>query len=318
MSGASEAWIFPGQGSHAPQMVEGCRGMRTFEAHIGLLDELAGHDVLARLDQEGEGYLNRNETAAALTVLVSATHLAEMRQERPAPARAAGYSVGQWTALVAAEACSLETALRAVWARSQYMNAALAGRRTGMSGVVGLTVEVVDDICSRLSSDGRVLAVSNVNAPGNISVAGDVAALDDAAEAFRGAGAYRVVPLPVSGAWHSPILRSAVSPFRSYLDQVELRSPQCPVMDNITGGVLPVDRPSLLHALAEHVAAPVRWLDCVRSLLTDGVGRFIEIGHGDMLTRFGRFTDRTASFESYPALARVPRGEKAPHTALSS
>jgi [acyl-carrier-protein] S-malonyltransferase len=143
------------------------------------------------------------------------------------------------------------------------------------------------------------LTISNVNAPRQYTVAGDEDALDIAESRLRELKPRRLVRLNVAGAWHTPLLGAAAEELERRLAAFELRLPAQPVADNVTGGMLPDEPRELRLRLAEHVAAPVQWQACVKSLIAAGAAELVEVGYGSMLTKFGPFIDRSVAHRAF-------------------
>jgi [acyl-carrier-protein] S-malonyltransferase len=294
-----QAFLFPGQGPHEPAMLDAVRSEPGLADRAAVVSAALGCDLEAELGRQGPAFLNRNAVSSLVTALVSALWLDRLRRAGAPPAgRLAGYSVGQLVALHAAGCFPFERLVEVIAARCRFMDEDRAARDGAMLGVVGVAEGPLRDLCAALTREGEVLIVSNDNAPGQCSLAGTRPAIERAAEALAGLGAKRVVRLPVSGAWHSPLLAEAARRFADYLETVPLAPPCVPVADNVTGGLLP-DRPDLLRRqLALHVRSPVRWRDVVRGLVAAGCRGLVEVGHGTMLCKFGFFIDRSVRHRS--------------------
>jgi len=212
-----------------------------------------------------------------------ATSVAALRAlaERVAlqPSVVAGHSVGEYAALVAAGVLTLPAALRLVSRRAQLM--ADADEDGGMAAVLGLereAVEVVVDATARPTE----LVVANDNAPGQVVISGRRAALEAAEDALRAAGARRIVRLPVSGAFHSPLMAAVAEDLVEAFKQEEWREPTVPVVTNVTAEPL-TDADRIRALLAEQVRSPVEWAACVRRMVDDGVATMVECGAGAAL-----------------------------------
>ncbi len=254
-------------------------------------DEILGFP-LSRLCFEGPAeVLNDtiNAQPAILTASVAALRVLEERGENPACV--AGHSLGEFTALVAANALTFEDALLLVRERGRLMKEAGARRPGGMAAVLGLDAEEVAAICERVSQEtGGYVGVANDNCPGQVVISGDETALAAGIEAMQAAGARRVVRLAVSIAAHSPLMAEAAAAFRHALEKVPLRRPRIPFIANATADEL-TEPESIREALVRQLTSPVRWRGSVREMIRRGVARFVEVGPGDVLTGLLRRID---------------------------
>lgn len=220
-----------------------------------------------------------------------------LQQERPVPAvaLAAGHSLGEFSAYVAAGALSFADAVRAVRRRGELMYSSGTQRPGTMAAVLGLEDDVAETLCERASAEtGGIVIPANYNSPGQLVISGDVAAVEEAAELAREAGARRVISLNVSGAFHSPLMEIAVDGLRETLAALEVRPPAFPVVSNVTAE--PVDRAeSARELLVRQLTSPVRWVDSIRTMRRAGIEEFLEIGPGNVLSGLLRRIDRSAS-----------------------
>ena len=196
----------------------------------------------------------------------------------PAPAVVAGHSVGEYAALVAAGVLELPAALRLVSRRAELMAGAGEG---GMAAVLGLDRDAVQAVVDGLARPTE-LVVANDNAPGQVVVSGRIDALDEADEAMRAAGARRIVRLPVSGPFHSPLMAGVAEELAEAFEHEAWRDAHVPVMSNVSAESL-TDATRIRARLAEQVRSPVEWVRCVRSMVDDGVDTMIECGAGAAL-----------------------------------
>ena len=210
----------------------------------------------------------------------------------PVPVLAvAGHSVGLCAAMVAAGALALADAIALVVDRGRYMTQAAEQRPGAMAAVLGLDPDAAGAVVERVraATPGSYLAIANYNAPRQVVVAGDLGSVAALGAAALAAGARRVVPLPVSGAFHSAAMVPARDAMRARVVAVPLVDPAVPVMSNVDATPL-VAAAQLRAELADHIAAPVRWLDSVRALGTLGVTHVLEFGPGDVLAGLVRRT----------------------------
>ena len=196
----------------------------------------------------------------------------------PAPAVVAGHSVGEYAALVAAGVLELPAALRLVSRRAELMAGAGEG---GMAAVLGLDRNAVQAVVAALARPTE-LVVANDNAPGQVVISGRIAALDEVEEPLKEAGARRVVRLPVSGPFHSPLMAGVAEELAAAFEDEAWRDAEVPVMSNVSAEPLS-DATRIRALLAEQVRSPVEWVRCVRSMVETGVDTMIECGAGAAL-----------------------------------
>ncbi len=199
------------------------------------------------------------------------------------PDAAAGHSLGEWSALAAAGAVSFADGLRAVRRRGELMAQAGARRPGAMAAVLGLDAALVERACAEASTGGEVAVPANYNDPGQLVISGDPGAVERAGEAAKAAGAKRVVPLPVSGAFHSPLMGFAAEGLGEALAGLQIQAPRCPVYLNVTAA--PETDPEAIRArLLEQLTSPVRWAQTLQAMQAAGVTRFVEVGTGNVLS----------------------------------
>lgn len=282
MSGV--ALLFPGQGSQAvgmgrelAQQVPAAR--QAFEE----ADDALGF-ALSRLCWEGpteELTLTQNAQPAILAHSVAAWRaVADLGLDVRI---AAGHSLGEFSAYVAAGAIDFATAVRTVRLRGELMFEAGTRRPGSMAAVLGLDDASLDDICAEASTETETVVAANYNAPGQVVVSGDVGALERLGGLARAAGAKRVLPLNVSGAFHSPLMQDAEEGLRGHLQGVDIQAPRFPIVSNVTAQPVAEAAPAR-ELLVQQLTSPVRWVASVRAMRAAGVTRFVELGPGNVLT----------------------------------
>jgi [acyl-carrier-protein] S-malonyltransferase len=189
----------------------------------------------------------------------------------------------------------LHALLRAVWTRALLMNETEGAQRGAMLAVIGLKESLVVDACASVSTPADPVQIANFNCPGQYTLAGSRAAVEAVRPLLVNAKAHKIVDVPVQGAWHSPLMAAAVPRFHAFLTDVELAAPRVPVLGNLTGNPLPTDAGALRTELARHLTMPVQWNGVIQHLLANKIGRFVEAGFGNTLTKFGMFIDRSVS-----------------------
>lgn len=207
---------------------------------------------------------------------------------------AAGHSLGEFSAYVAAGVLRFDDAVGTVRRRGELMFRSGAERPGTMAAVLGLDDDRIDAVCREASAAGAGDCVAaNFNAPGQVVISGDVQAVEQAIELAKAAGARRALPLSVSGAFHSPLMRVAEEGLRSYLERIEFAEPRFPVVSNVS--TRPVERADeARRLLIAQLTAPVRWAASMRTMLDAGVTRFLELGPGSVLTGLLRRIEKGA------------------------
>jgi len=196
---------------------------------------------------------------------------------------AAGHSLGEFSAYVAAGSLDFATAVKTVRRRGELMYRSGEARPGTMAAVLGLGDEEVERVCRDASVEGEECVPANYNAPGQVVISGDVAAVERAIGLARAAGARRALRLNVSGAFHSPLMATAETELAAHLQGVRFCDPRFPVVSNVTAE--PVSDGALARDLLIHqLTAPVRWVASMRTILSAGVERFIELGPGSVLS----------------------------------
>ncbi len=287
--------LFPGQGSqHVGMGRDLADAFPAARSAFEEADDVLGTS-LSRLMWEGpedELTLTRNAQPAILVHSVAVHRIVE--DELDDVACAAGHSLGEFSAYVAAGALSFADGVRTVRRRGELMFAGGEERPGTMAAILGLEDDVLDRVCEGATTSDEVVVPANYNSPGQIVISGDVAAVERAMEAAKAAGAKRAVPLNVSGAFHSPLMRVARDGLAAQLEGVEMGDPAFPVVSNVTAEpVRTADDARRL--LLEQLTSPVRWAASIRTMLGMGVDRFLELGPGNVLTGLLRRIERGAA-----------------------
>ena len=213
---------------------------------------------------------------------------------------AAGLSLGEYTALVFAGVMDFESGLKVVQQRGEAMQEASDRTPSGMVSILGLDRDKVQELCDNVRQEGEILRPANYLCPGNIAVSGHNTACERIADAADEAGAMRVVPLAVAGAFHTPIMSSAVERLTAALADVPMSKPRIPVISNVDAR--PHDDPEEIRdLLVKQVVSPVLWEDSMRLLLDQGIDQFYEVGPGRVLRGLLKRIDRKAPCDSVSA-----------------
>ncbi|HVH65900.1 MAG TPA: ACP S-malonyltransferase [Candidatus Acidoferrum sp.] len=283
------AFVFPGQGSQyvgmGKALYDASETARRVFRHA---DDVLGF-ALSKLCFEGpEQELNDTINAQPAILTVSVACLNALRERWHArgqvvsPRYVAGHSLGEFTALVAAEVIDFDAALALVRERGRLMKENGREKPGGMLAVLGLERDVVEAVVAESASAG-VITLANANSPGQLVLSGESAALDRAAELARARGAARVVRLPITIASHSPLMARAAAQFGEIVAHLPLRQPRIPIVANITGQIL-TSAEDVRKELADHILKPVQWTSSVVEMVTRGSAEFLEIGPGQVLS----------------------------------
>lgn len=281
------AFLFPGQGAQVVGM--GAQLAATLPAAKALFDRAAdilSYDLLALCKEGPEDKLNSTLVSQPALFVCSLAALEQLKQDSPEVvedcAVTAGLSLGEYTALVFAGAIDFDEGLRLVQARGQAMQEASHATPSGMVSILGLERQEVEELCQQ-ARRGEVLQLANLLCPGNIVVSGDFAACERVTVLAEGAGAMKVIPLSVAGAFHTPLMQPAVDRLATALAGVNIRTPRIPVVSNVDAR--PHEDPAqIAELLVKQVVNPVLWEDSMRVLIDElGVEVCYEIGPGRVL-----------------------------------
>lgn len=272
------AYVFPGQGSQFPGMAKDLyENNPTAREMLEKANEILGFritDIMFEGSAEDLKQTKVTQPAIFLHSVVLAACLPDFK-----PDMVAGHSLGEFSALVAAGAMNFEEGLRLVSIRAQAMQKACEQNPGAMAAILALPAATIEQICAE--TEGAVVA-ANYNCEGQIVISGEKDAVDAACVKLKEAGARRALPLPVGGAFHSPLMEPARAELAEGIAAAKISKPICPIYQNVSAQ--PTTDPEVIKAnLLTQLTSPVRWTQSVQAMLADGADHFIELGPGKVL-----------------------------------
>ncbi len=275
------AYIFPGQGAQRTGMGKDFyENSPISKAVFEKAGELLGFSM-EELCFEGNDRLDITEYTQVAIVTTSVAMLCELKKRGYEPDVTAGLSLGEYCALVCCGAMSFEDAVQVVRQRGILMQKAVPAGLGGMAAVMGLSAETIEQVLNHIPG----IQIANYNCPGQIVVSGEKKAVDTASAALKDAKAKRVVPLKVSGPFHSEMLRDAGARLGKVLETVTFLEPKIPYVTNVTASYI-FGAAEISDLLTRQVSSSVRWQQSVEAMIADGVTHFVEIGPGRTLSSF--------------------------------
>lgn len=273
-----KAYVFPGQGSQFPGMAKALyEGNAKGKELLEKANDILGFRITDIMFEGTPDDLKATRVTQPAIFLHSVV-LAKC-YEGFRPDMVAGHSLGEFSALAAAEAISFEDALRLVYIRATQMQLCCEKVPGTMAAIVGLPDEKVEEICS--SCDGIVIP-ANYNCGGQVVISGEKTSVEQACEKAKAEGAKRALPLAVSGAFHSPLMEPARVELGKAIEETRIVEPICPIYQNVSAQAV-TDPQTIKKNLLAQLTSPVRWTQSVRNMLADGADYFMEIGPGTVL-----------------------------------
>ena len=274
-----KAIVFPGQGAQFPGI-----GKSLYEenpdakALFEKANEILGFRITDILFEGTEEELKQTKVTQPAIFL----HSVILAKTTPgfAPDMVAGHSLGEFSALVANGVLRFEDGLALVFQRALAMQEACEINPSSMAAILGLDDQVVEEICAGIS--GEIVVAANYNCPGQLVISGSTKGIEIACELLKTAGAKRALPLPVGGAFHSPLMEPAREKLQKAIEETEFHAPICPIYQNVSTTAV-VDVASIKANLIAQLTAPVKWTQSVQQMVADGATEFVECGPGKVL-----------------------------------
>jgi len=278
----AHAYIFPGQGSQFSGM-----GKNLYDADplskelFEQANDILGFrisDIMFSGSDEDLKQTNVTQPAVFLHSVIAFKTLQGIQ-----PGMVAGHSLGEFSALVANNTLSFESALMLVSIRAQAMQRACEMTPSTMAAVLALADDKVEEICAAVMRDtGEVVVAANYNCPGQLVISGSIAGIDIACERMKAAGAKRALVLPVGGAFHSPLMLPAKEELAAAIEATPFNEPGCPVYQNVVAAAV-ADPAAIKRNLIDQLTGAVRWTQSVEAMIADGAANFTEAGPGKVL-----------------------------------
>ena len=276
-----KAFVFPGQGAQFVGMGKDLYDNSALAKDLFLkANDILGFDITSLMFEGTPEDLKQTKVTQPAVFIHSVVSAIAMGADFQ-PDMVAGHSLGEFSALTAAGALSFEDGLTLVSKRAMAMQKACELNPSTMAAVLALPDETVENVCNSITQE--VVVAANYNCPGQIVISGTKAGIELAAEQLKAAGAKRVLPLAVGGAFHSPLMEPARQELAQAIEATQIVAPRCPVYQNVDAK--PYTDPEQIKAnLVAQLTSPVRWTQTVNNMLADGADEFIELGPGQVLT----------------------------------
>ncbi len=291
------AIVFPGQGSQSIGMMNGLIDIQAdIKKIFNTASEILAYDLLKTITSGPEEKLNQTEiTQPALLATAYATWLILKEKSDLTPSVLAGHSLGEYTALLCADAISFEDAIALVAERGRCMQKAVPGGIGAMAAILGLNDEQLTQVCTDVA-ENEIVAVANFNSPGQIVIAGHKQAVERAINAAKDAGAKRAILLPVSVPSHCMLMKEAAIEFEESLNKIAFKAAKIPILHNVDAKTKS-SSDEIKAALLEQLYKPVRWVDSINNMKDMNITKIIECGPGKVLSGLIKRIDR--SFELF-------------------
>ena len=290
------AYVFPGQGSQFPGMGKNHYDNSAF-AHklFEQANDILGFRISDIMFSGSEEDLKQTKVTQPAVFLHSV--IAFKSIDGAKPDMVAGHSLGEFSALVANGVLSFEDGLKLVSIRAQAMQKACEVTPSTMAAILGLADDKVEEICNAVHAEtGEVVVPANYNCPGQLVISGSVKGIEVACERMKAAGAKRALVLPVSGAFHSPLMAPAKDELQAAIESTTFYAPVCPVYQNVVAKAV-IDREEIKKNLIDQLTGAVRWTQSVEAMIANGANKFTEVGPGKVLQGLVMKINKTVATE---------------------
>ncbi|OJE41182.1 malonyl CoA-acyl carrier protein transacylase [Bacillus proteolyticus] len=277
------AFLFPGQGSQAVGMGRQLAENNNEVAKVFAKADEVLQDSLSEVIFEGpQEKLTLTTNAQPALLTTSYAILTALKEYEITPDFVAGHSLGEYSALVAADALTFEDAVYAVRKRGEYMEEAVPGGEGAMAAILGADPEMLKQVTEEVTSEGHAVQIANMNSTKQIVISGTNQGVELASQRAKENGAKRAIPLKVSGPFHSSLMKPAAERFQSVLNEITIQDTNIPVIANVTADVI-TRGTDIKEKLIEQLYSPVLWYPSIEYMVNQGVDTFIEIGPGKVL-----------------------------------
>lgn len=277
-----KAFVFPGQGAQFSGMGKDLYENNPLAKELfEKANEILGFNITNIMFEGTDEELKQTKVTQPAVFLHSVISALCMGKSFK-PEMVAGHSLGEFSALVACEAISFEDGLKLVYKRAMAMQKACESTPSTMAAIIGLSDEVIENICLEVSTPDNIVVAANYNCPGQVVISGNIDAVNKACEKLKEAGAKRALPLKVGGAFHSPLMQPAKDELQAAIENTIFNTPKCPIYQNVDakGHTNPAE---IKDNLIAQLTAPVRWTNEVINMISDGATDFTECGPGKVL-----------------------------------
>lgn len=280
------AFLFPGQGSQKVGMVQDLfENYDSVKALIKEADETLGFSISKMMFEGPDTELMKTEFTQPAILTASVAVWQVLKEHGLTPDIAAGHSLGEYSALVAAGAISFADAVHTVHLRGRFMQEAVPLGEGGMAAIIGSNPETIVKVCGEVSTEDLPVQAVNFNCPGQVVIAGATAAVEKACEALKEAGARRAIMLKVSAPFHSTLMEPAALRLKEVLDKIDIHDTAIPVVANVNAKE-ETKADEIRKNLVDQAAHPVHWEESIRNMVAGGVDMTVEAGPGTVLTGF--------------------------------
>jgi [acyl-carrier-protein] S-malonyltransferase len=293
MNNPNLAFVFPGQGSQKIGMLADVAAKHALiQATFAESSEALGYDMWQLIQQGQQEEINLTEKTQPILLTASvALWRLWLQQGGAKPSLMAGHSLGEFTALVCAGSLDFADAVRLVRARGQFMQTAVPVGEGSMAAILGLDDDVINQICAE-AAQGECVQAVNYNSPGQVVIAGKVAAVDRAIEKLKAAGAKRAMPLPVSAPFHTDLMQPAGERLAEALADITIKVPEIAVVHNVHAQT-ESNPEKIRELLIQQIYSPVKWVDCVNTMVKAGVTTTVECGPGKVLSGLNKRIEKS-------------------------